>query len=219
LNAAVFATCLSWIKQEYAEPAPVSDEGVSMTIRRIAAAVGAVGLLVGGMAGPAQAVKPFAKTAPYADTDSRDANRCGLALHIESTFSGKLSVHPAPGSTEAFLAHDNYQFTDVVTLVGNPDGPFVTLTGNGNFREQHATLLDPNEPNIWAFDAIDVTAFRLYDSTGARIWQSTGVAKFTVVFNTRGDGMPGADFIEETAFVFHGPKTGDNCEALVAALT
>jgi hypothetical protein len=198
---------------------PLPDEGVSMRIRRIAAAVGTVGLLVLGVAGPAQAVKPIEKTAPYAGTDSRDANNCGLALHIESTFSGMFSVHPAPGSTEAFLAHDNYQFTDVVTLVGNPDGPFVTITGNGNFREQHATLLDPTQPNIWAFDALDVAIFRLYDSSGAKLWQSTGVAKFTVVFNTRGDGVPGADFIEETSFVFHGPQTGNNCEALVGALT
>jgi hypothetical protein len=190
-----------------------------MTIRSIAATVGAVGLLVMGVAGPAQAVKPVEKSAPYADMDSRDETNCGLAIHVASTFSGRFSVHPAPGSTEAFLAHDNYEFTDVVTLVGDPDGPFVTITGNGNFREQHATLLDPAEPNIWSFDAVDAGIFRMYDSSGAKIWQSNGVAKFTAVFDTRGDAVPGADFIEETSFVFHGHETGEPCDALVGALT
>ena len=190
-----------------------------MTIRSIVAAVGAVGLLVMGVAGPAQAVKPVQKSAPYSGTDSYNDSDCGLALHVESAFSGRFSIHPAPGSTEAFFAHDQYQFTDRISLAADPDGAYVTARGNGNFREQHATLLDPAEPNIWSFDAIDASAYRVYDSSGAKIFQSTGVARVTATWDTGGDGAPGATFIEETSFVFHGHETGDFCEVLVGALT
>ena len=97
-------------------------EGAGMNIRGIAAGLGAAGLLVAGVAGPAQAVQPVAKTTPYAQHFLSTTPDCGLDLHFESDVSGRSSIHPAPGSDEAFLFHDNYQFTETITLASDPDG-------------------------------------------------------------------------------------------------
>ena len=190
-----------------------------MKIRSVVAGLGAAGLLVLGVAGPAQAGKPTEKTLPYAAEFSFNTTDCGLALHIESVNSGRSSIHPVPGSTEAFLFHDSYRFAETITLQSDPEGPFVTTRAHGNFRETHGVLLDPAQPTIYEFTAIDAGRFQMFDAAGAQIFAGNGVFKSTAVFDTRGDGAPGADFIEETSGISHGHETGDFCEALVGALT
>lgn len=189
-----------------------------MKIRSVAAVVGVAGLLVMGMAGPAQAA-PYAKTSPYANHFSFDTSDCGLELHYESDVSGRSSIHPVPGSTEAFLFHDNYQFSETITLVSDPDGPFVTTAANGDFHEIHGRLLDPAHPTIYEFTSIDTSRFRMFDSSGKQILSGSGVARASAIFDTGGDGVPGATFLEDTFFVEHGNQTGTFCDALVGGLT
>jgi len=190
-----------------------------MKIKNMAAAVSVAGLLVAGMAGPAQAGKPFEKVTAYSEHFAFDHNDCGLDLHVEADVSGKFSIHPAPRSDEAFLGHDRYQFTETITLVGDPDGAFVTTAAHGNWREIRAELLDPAEPTIYAFTAIDAGRFQMFDSSGAPIFAGNGLFRQTVTFDTLGDGVPGAEFIEVVSEVFHGHETGDFCEVVVEALT
>src|SRR4051812_19637988 len=146
-----------------------------MNIRGTAVGLGAACLLVAGVAGPAQAVQPVAKMTPYAEHFSFDTSDCGLALHFESDVSGRSSIRPAPGSDEAFLFHDNYQFTETITLVSDPDGAFVTTHANGNFTEINATLLDPAKPTIYQFTTVDAGTFRLNGPDGTLLVHSTGV--------------------------------------------
>ena len=186
-----------------------------MKIRSVAAGLGVAGLLVTGVAGPAHAGKPFEKSTPYLNEFEFDNEDCGLELHYESVVSGRSSIHPVPGSTEAFLFHDNYRFTETITLVSDPDGPYVTTSAHGNFREIHGVLLDPAEPTIYEFTALDAGRFQMFDSTGAQIFAGSGMFKSTSVFDTGGDGTPGAEFIEQTSEISHGHETGDFCEALV----
>jgi len=190
-----------------------------MKIRSVAAGFVVAGLLVMGVAGPAQAGKPTEKVAPYAQHFSFDTSDCGLELHYESDVSGKSSIHPVPGSTEAFLFHDSYQFAETITLVSDPDGPFVTTEAHGNFHETHGVLLNPAEPTIYEFTSLDASRFRMFDSRGAEILSGSGVFKSTAIFDTLGDGVPGAQFIEETSGIEHGHQTGGFCDALVGALT
>src|SRR3954468_21462266 len=109
-----------------------------MNIRGTAGGLGAAWFLGAGGARTARAVQPVAKMTPYAEHFSFDTSDCGLALHFESDVSGRSSIRPAPGSDEAFLFHDNYQFTETITLVSDPDGAFVTTHANGDLVETSA---------------------------------------------------------------------------------
>ena len=189
-----------------------------MKIRGIAAGLGAAGLLVAGVAGPAQAVQPVAKMTPYAQHFSFDTTDCGLDLHFESDVSGRSSIHPAPGSDEAFLFHDNYQFTETITLASDPDGAFVTTQANGNFIETSATLLDPAKPTIYQFTTVDAGTFRLYGPDGTLLVHSTGVFKTTNIQDTMGDKAPGSALLEEISVEAHGLDRGDFCEAVTSVL-
>ena len=128
-------------------------------------------------------------------------------------------VRPAPGSDEAFLLHNRYQFSETITLASDPDGPYVTTKGSGNFVETRATLLDPNKPTIYQFTTVDAGTFRLYSSDHDVLVSSSGVFKATNIQDTLGDKTPGSEFIEEVSGDFHGHESGDFCEAVTAALT
>ncbi len=184
-----------------------------------AAAAGVVGLLLGGMVGPAQAGAPVDPVDHYSGTDGFDITECGLLLHIEVTFSGRYSVQPAPGSDEAFLAHNNYSVSETITLAGVKDSPYVVTDIKGNIRETRATLLDPAKPTIYQFTGLEAGTFRLYDASGTLLVRSNGVFKFVNIQDTRGDKTPGSDLIREVSGVFHGNESGDFCEAIVATLT
>lgn len=154
----------------------------------------------------------------YSDSDSFDTELCGLDVHIETTFSGVFTIHPAPGSDQAFFAHDNYEFRDVVTL--NDEDPttneFFVQEGNGNFREQHATLI---EGNIYEFEAIDAGVFTVFDSEGNVLIRDRGMVQLAAVFDTLGDGEPGGVFISESEPVLHGPHSDAYCDVVITELT
>ena len=191
-----------------------------MKARSVAALAGLAGLLLTGAPGTAQAVKPIERE-HFEGSDSYDEQMCGLDVHIEATFSGMSSVRPAPGSDQAFLGHFNYQFTEIITLDDeDPDTTeFVRVEANGNFREQKATLLDPAKPNIYQFQSVEAGTFRVYDAAGELLASNSGNLKFTTIFDTLGDGVPGGIILEETVVEHGPPATADFCEVLVAELT
>jgi hypothetical protein len=184
--------------------------------------VGAAGASMMILATPcsASAVAPI-DGSHYSGTDSGSGEVCGLPLNFESSFSGVTSVRPAPGSGQAFLAHDTYQYTDIITL--DDDDPstmeFVRLEAKGNFREQRALLLNPEEPNVYGISAVDAGIFRIYGTDGSLLLQSPGNVKIHQTFDTEGDGAPGGIVLDETVVSHGAPVTGDLCEVLVAELT
>lgn len=186
-------------------------------VRRVLALAVVVALgSVLAMASPASAAKPVER-GHYSGTDAFDEEICGLDTHLETAFRGHFITRPAKGSDQAFLAFNNYEFREVITLAGNPTGPYVTTHGNGVFVEQHATHL---YGNVYEFEAIDAGSFTLRDSTGKLLIRDRGVVKLTAVFDTLGDNMPGGVLISEDA-VFHGKFSEEDafCAAFVGALT
>jgi hypothetical protein len=188
--------------------------------RASAAVAGVVVLTLAGPPGTAQADRPIERE-HYAGQDSGDFELCGLDVHSEATFEGTFSIRPAPGSDEAFLSHNNSWFTNVYTL--DDDDPntdeFVRVEGHLNFREQKGTLLDPSEPNIYQFTASEATQYRVYGTDGTLLRRQSGVTKYTVVFDTLGDGQSGGELISEDS-VWHGYLDDvDFCTVLVAELT
>ena len=190
-----------------------------MIVKTAAAAAGVVGLLVGGLAAPVQAGPPVAPVSHYAGTDAADITDCGLDLHVEVTFGGRFSIQPAPGSDEAFLAHNRYAFSEVITLAGQQDGPHLVTRVKGNFRETRVELLDPSRPTVYQFTGLDAGTFRLYDGAGTLLVSSSGVFTFVNVQDTLGDKTPGSEFIREVSGSFRGQESGDFCAAVRRVLT
>jgi hypothetical protein len=186
---------------------------------RLVAVAGLTGLMFSVGVGSANAVRPLERE-HYADEDSTDLVLCGLDVHREQTISGNLSLRLAPGSEQAFLSLDNYKYTNVFTL--NDDdattNEFVRVEANGVFREQNARLVDPDEPDVYTFRAVEAAQFRVYGSDGELLYRNSGVVKYTAVIDTLGDGEPGGEFLDEV-IVEHGYKDVEFCGVLVAELT
>ena len=139
----------------------------------------------------------------YSGTDSFSFDDCGFTLNVESEFSGHFVLR-ADKDGQAFYGKDNFQFRDVLT---NADtGQWFVIRGNGLFNEIKAT---PIEGNIYEFVAIEAgQPFVLEDSAGNVVVRDRGVIRHTALFDTFGDGEPGAEFIEETHTSVNGPHPG-----------
>lgn len=138
----------------------------------------------------------------FSGTDSFTVDDCDFPLEVESTFSGSSLIRETRGG-EAFLGRLNITYRDVWT---NPEtgGSFV-LRGRVLNNEIRATHV---EGTIYEFEAIEAgQPFVIEDSDGNVIVRDRGVIRHTGLFDTLGDGMPSAEFIEGTAVV-RGPHPG-----------
>ena len=136
----------------------------------------------------------------YSGTDSDSFDDCGFTLNVESEFRGHFVVRADKGG-EAFYLKDNFSFRDVLT---NPEtGEWFVIRGNGLFSEIKATQV---KGNIYEFVAIEAgQPFVIENSAGKVVVRDRGVIRTTALFDTLGDGVPGAEFIEETHLSVHGP--------------
>lgn len=139
----------------------------------------------------------------YSGTDSFSFDDCGFTLDVESEFSGHFVLRADKGG-EAFYIHDNFRHRDVHTNAET--GKWFVVRGRGLFSEIKATQVSGN---IYEFVAIEAgQPFVLEDSAGNVIVRDRGVIRTTALFDTLGDGVPGAEFIEETLLSVHGPHPG-----------
>ena len=139
----------------------------------------------------------------YSGTDSFSFDDCGFTLDGESTFYGQAHLRVDKGG-EAFLDKNNFWFRDVLT---NPDtGKWFVVRGHSLFHEIKATHVSGN---IYEFVAVEAgQPFVIEDAARNVIIRDRGVIRHTALWDTLGDGKPGAEFIEETHTVVHGPHPG-----------
>ena len=92
-------------------------------------------------------------------------------------------------------------------MLTNPDtGKRFVIRGHGVFHDTNATHVSGN---IYEFTAIEAgQPFILEDAAGNVIVRDRGVIRHTALFDTLGDGVPSAEFIEETSTIVHGPHPG-----------
>jgi hypothetical protein len=91
-------------------------------------------------------------------------------------------------------------------LTNAETGKWFVVRGNGLVSEIKATLVSGT---IYEFVAVEAgQPFVLEDAAGNVIVRDRGVIRHTALFDTLGDGMPGAVFIEETHTSVHGPHPG-----------
>jgi hypothetical protein len=164
------------------------------------ASLAAIAVLAFG-AGPAAAT--VVESGFYSGTDSYSFDDCGFTLNVESEFSGHFVLRADKGG-EAFYGKDNFAYRDVYT---NPETrEWFVIRGNGLFSEIKATQVSGN---IYEFVAIEAgQPFVLEDSAGNVVVRDRGVIRSTALFDTLGDGVPGAEFIEETHLSVNGPHPG-----------
>jgi hypothetical protein len=152
----------------------------------------------------------------YSDTESFRVDDCGFPLDVVSTFSGHFRAR-ADRAGQAFYALDNYRFRDVVT---NPEtGKWFVIRGNGLFIETKATLV---EGNVYEFVQNDAgQPFVIEDSAGSVVLRDRGLVRFTVLFDTLGDGQPGGEPGAELDVELRGPHPGFDADvcAIAAELT
>ena len=168
---------------------------------RIASLAVILGLaLVAVVQAPAVA-KPYESgTYEYHDTFSfRD---CGLRLHGDDSGYGRFAIREIRGSEgEAYLAHDNYWYTLVVTNKDN--GKWMVVRGHALFREMTGTQIDGD---IWEFTARESGQPTIVeDMTGAVVMRDRGMIEFRGVFDVLGDGQPSGELIEEEILHIAGP--------------
>ena len=162
-------------------------------------------LIVGvAVPGVAQAAPPL-ENSHYDYVDVGSFDDCGFTIDFESTNTGHFMVREVEGSGgQAFLAHDNYQFRNVLT---NPEtGAFMVVYGHGLFREVTASHV---AGNIWEFTAADVgQPFTIEDSEGNVVLRDIGRVTLRALFDTLGDGEPGGILLEEEVTSVSGPHPG-----------
>ena len=163
--------------------------------------VGCAALLVPGVAADATVIEQQ----HYEGTFSDFYLDCGFRVEVEGEFSGTAHLRVGKGKTEsAFFLHDNYQFREVHTNPAN--GKFFVLYGDGVFQETRATRV---EGSIFRFSQIDAgRPFTVEDQDGNVLLRDRGVVRFTILFDTQGDDVPGGIFIETLDVSFGGPHPG-----------
>ena len=167
--------------------------------RRGALVVAAVMGLLAAWVGPAAGT--VVNRGHYADTDAFSFVDCGgITFDVASTFSGQFRIK-ATKDPEAFLVRDTFQFRDVIT--NRATGKWFVLRGIVNFHEikyRHVS------GTIYEFTANETgQPFVIEDSSGRVVVRDRGNIRRSALFDTRGDGQPGADFIVETHVSVRGP--------------
>jgi hypothetical protein len=134
---------------------------------------------------------------------------CGLTIAEAGEFTVHFIVREVRGSDgQAFLAQDNYEFRAVWTNTAN--GKWLVVSGQGMFKELTGTHV---EGDVWEFTAMDVgQPFLIEDSEGNVVLRERGRITFRALFDTRGDGQPGGELIEEEITGFSGkfPTVSDD---------
>ncbi len=136
----------------------------------------------------------------YSGTDDFSFAECGTTFDVLGSFGGHVRFRVDRGG-QAFYVTDAFSFEDVVT--NRATGKWFVVRGHGVFNEIKATLVSGN---VYEFVAVEAgQPFVLEDAEGNVIVRDRGVIRHRALFDTLGDGMPGAILITGFEPVVHGP--------------
>jgi len=176
-----------------------------------------LGVAVVAVPGTAYAAPPV-EHVQYEWSETATFEECGLTIESEASGSGHFLVREVAGSDgQAYLAHDNYTFRDVLTNTEN--GEWFVIHGRGLFKELTGVHV---EGDIWEFTAQDVgQPFVIEDSSGKVVLRDRGRLTYRQLFDTEGDGQPGGLILEDELTGVSGPHpslTADFCEVILDLL-
>lgn len=161
---------------------------------------------------PAQAT--IIVRAPYDVTYSDSFDDCGFVVQVEGSVRGLLLIREGTGPDEtAFFAHNNYEVEEILTA----NGRSITLRADALYQETRATHV---EESIFEFHAVEAgQPFAVYDADGNLVLRDRGVIRYTFLFDTGGDDVPGGEFVGEFEVEFGGPHPSwEMDESVICAL-
>lgn len=166
----------------------------------------AVALALGAtlaVASPAEAT--IIQTEHYAGSFEAEFEFCGLDVHYEDEWSGRVKIRQGKGrDAGAFFVQDH--FSGVETFTNTANGKFFTISHDGVFQELRATRV---EGSVFEFVAHEVgQPFVVRDMDGRVVLRDRGNITSTVLFDTLGDDEPGGDFLGVVDVRVSGPHPG-----------
>jgi predicted esterase len=175
-----------------------------MRRRRIASVAGVVCLLVAGLtAAPADAT--VLKFEPFEGTDSYNYSDCGYPVHVESEFEGSEHLRIGKNRDQSvyfLLQHFSFREVHTNTLTGE----WFVVRGHSSFHEVKATHV---EGSIYEITQLQVgQPFVVEDSSGRVVVRDRGAIRFSILFDTGGDNVPGGEFVDFLGFEVRGPHPG-----------
>src|SRR5919109_1711589 len=137
---------------------------------------------------------------------------CGFPVSVEGTDKGQFRIRQGTGAdATAFFLRLTHSYQEIHTNVET--GEWFLLRGRRTFNEVKATRV---EGTTFQFVAIEAgQPFVIENSAGEVVIRDRGVIRYTILFDTEGDDVPGGVTIEEFEPVVRGPHPGffaDFCE-------
>jgi hypothetical protein len=150
--------------------------------------------------------------ARFSDEYSFSYDDCGIPVSVEGVDTGQYRIRQGKGKTaSAFFLRITHSYREVHT---NTDtGEWFLIRGHRTFNEVKARRV---EGTIFKFTAIEAgQPFIVENSDGEVVIRDRGVIRYTTLFDTLGDDVPGGEEVEFLGADVRGPHPGfdaDFCE-------
>ena len=187
------------------------------SMRRCLAIIGVIGMMLFG-ASAAQA--GMIREAPFTEPYSGDFNVCGTDIHVEGVFSATVTWREGKNKVAStFFLHETSSHFDTATdpLTGEV---LWTTESKGLRQDLTATHV---EGNVFLFTGIEAAGqtYVIRDPSGRVVLRERGVIRTTILADTRGDAIPGAEQLEVLSVDISGPHFFDEatfCAAMEPVL-
>jgi hypothetical protein len=170
-----------------------------------------VAMMVFALAAVSAGATIFEK-ARFTDEFSFAYDDCGFPVEVEGTATGQYRIRTGKRRTEsAFFFRSTSSFREVHT--NTETGEWFVVRGHSVFNEVKGTRV---EGTIFKFVAIEAgQPFVVENSAGEVVLRDRGVIRFTTLFDTLGDDVPGGVEVAFLGADVRGPHPGfdaDFCE-------
>jgi len=171
------------------------------TILSVAAAV----LALGAVPASATIYEKGRFTDEFADT----YNDCGFPVRVEGTATGQYRIRMGTGKTaSAFFERVTVRVREVHTNVAT--GEWFVVRSHRVFNEVKARRV---EGNVFMFTAVEAgQPFVVENSAGEVVYRDRGAIRYTILFDTLGDAVPGGELVEELDVRVSGPHPGSETD-------
>ena len=137
---------------------------------------------------------------------------CGFEVSVVRTEQGRYRIRQGTGKTaSAFFFQATFSYREVHT--NTETGEWFVVRGRAVFNEVKARRVSGT---IFKFVAIEAgQPFVVENSAGEVVMRDRGVIRYTILFDTQGDNVPGGVEIEFLGADVRGPHPGfdaDFCE-------
>ena len=130
----------------------------------------------------------------FSEAGSELFEECGMQLRLDYEFSGRELVRTGKHDLEtAFFGHFQIETLEKVTNTAN--GKFYTLERLNLIKDVKAV---PQGGTLFVFDTIEVgQPITVTDMNGVIRVRDRGQARYTYLFDTTGDDVPGGNTLED----------------------